>query len=39
MNTGSKPRKELWALSAAQEKGEAMEIVDGEGRHVSISLE
>ena len=31
--------KELWVLSATEEKGEAMEIVDGEGSHVSISLE
>ena len=31
--------KEIWVQSALQEKGEAMEIIDGEGRHVSISLE
>lgn len=31
--------KEVWVQSAAKEAGGAMEIVDGEGTHVSISLE
>jgi hypothetical protein len=31
--------QEVWVQSVAQEKGEAMEIVDGEGTYISISLE